>query len=183
MPLTTGSFTSTLEAATGSYEKTVVLDIRDYSAWRFSSGVTFPVTPELPRFRFSVYLELNDSLSGFSYEQFASPFGYDLRFVSNTTNEEIEYEIVKWDPAGQSSFWLKLPELNASTSIKALWGNQNALVQPGYSEGRSDLVQVQASGIWTERRMIWSKKSSSSFHAIPYNFETLRAPESSAPAT
>ena len=125
---------------------------------------------------FPVYLELNDSLSGFSYEQFASPFGYDLRFVSNTTNEEIEYEIVKWDPAGQSSFWLKLPELNGSTSIKALWGNQNALVQPGYSkDGR----------IWSKFRGVWHmdgtaddlvKESSSSFHAIPYNFETLRAP-------
>ena len=44
MPLTTGSFTSTLEASNqfGSYEKTFVLEIRDYSAWRFSSSVTFP---------------------------------------------------------------------------------------------------------------------------------------------
>ena len=96
--------------------------------------------------------------------------------MSNATNEELEYEIVKWDPDGQSSFWLKLPKLNGGTSIKALWGNQNALVQPGYSkDGR----------IWSKFRGVWHmdgtaddlvKESSSSFHAIPYNFETLRAP-------
>ena len=178
-PSATGSFTATLEASNqaGSYTKQVVFDIRDYSAWRFSSEIAFPgYTGSSQISDFPVYLEFNNSLSGFNYEQFSSPFGYDLRFVMVDGNEEIEYEVVSWNPGGISSFWLNLPRLDDNTTIKALWGNQNALVQPEYSkDGR----------IWNGYHGVWHmdgtaddlvKESKSSFHGTPNNFGTLREP-------
>ena len=76
IPTSTGAFTATLQTsnAAGSFSKQVVLDIRDFSAWKFSSEITFPGYSGASRITdFQVYVELNNSLSGFNYEQFASP--------------------------------------------------------------------------------------------------------------
>ena len=170
MPSTTGSFTPTLEASNqfGSFEKTVVLGVRDYSAWRFSSDATFPgYTGASEISDFPVYLELNDSISGFSYEQFASPFGYDLRFVSNTTNEEIEYEIVKWDPAGQSSFWLKLQNSTAALRSRPCGAIKTLLFYPSILSTVGFGQSSEAYGLWTELRMIWSKNQAVAFTPFP----------------
>ena len=50
---------------------------------------------------FPVLVELSSTnVSGFSYSQFASPTGADLRFTDSTGTNEIPYEIDEWNPSG-----------------------------------------------------------------------------------
>ena len=95
--------------------------------------LNFPVIPESTTLTdFPVYLELDTSISGFSYSQFASQLGHDLRFLTSDGKTELPYEPIKWDIDGTSSFWVLLDELDADTTVKAIWGNPNYSFQPGY---------------------------------------------------
>ncbi|MEC7401595.1 MAG: Ig domain-containing protein, partial [Verrucomicrobiota bacterium] len=134
-PSVLGDQVSVVEAtnSAGSLSKALTFQVRDFSGWPFDLNVTFggySGTSTLSEF--PVYLELNASIPGFSYEQFASPYGYDLRFLSSDGSNELFYEVVRWNPSGTSAFWVLLPELNASTTIRAVWGNPNATDLPSY---------------------------------------------------
>ena len=64
---------------------------------------------------FPVYLELNTSIPGFSYEQFASCHGHDLRFLTSDGKTELVYEPIEWNLNGTSSFWVLINEMDANT--------------------------------------------------------------------
>ena len=133
------------------------------------------VTVETLPCNFAFYLELNSSISGFSYEQFASPFGHDLRFLSADGSKGLKYEVVEWQPTGTSSFWVLIPELNASTSIQAVWGNKNQTRQPAYCiDGSVSGRNITGFGIWMRKTRILFVTPKSSFHATPTNFENLK---------
>jgi YVTN family beta-propeller protein len=75
---------------------------------------------------FPVLIELNpDELWGFSYVDFASDSGCDLRFVEGDSTTALAYEIESWDTNGTSKVWVRVPELTADTEILALWGNSS----------------------------------------------------------
>lgn len=55
--------------------------------------------------------------------------GTDLRFVDSDTLAELDYEIEKWDSAGNSYIWVKVPQIDASSSGDSIWmfyGNAGA---------------------------------------------------------
>lgn len=81
---------------------------------------------------FPVLIRLGTNLAGFAYDQFLSPGGADLRFVSDGTNE-LNYEIDTWNPEGDSYVWVQLPALSGSgTLISAYWGKAG-LDKPAYT--------------------------------------------------
>jgi hypothetical protein len=83
---------------------------------------------------FPVLVLLGTNLPGFSYNQFASPAGGDLRFTDATGTAPIAYEIDEWNTNGVSSVWVRVPVLaSSSDSIWAYWGNPGATNSPSYT--------------------------------------------------
>ena len=80
---------------------------------------------------FPLLVCLSTNLAGFSYRQFASPSGGDLRFADATGTNQLPHEIDEWDTNGTSSAWVSVPSLSAPTdSIWAYWGNPAATNPP-----------------------------------------------------
>ena len=73
---------------------------------------------------FPVLVTFSTSQTGFSYRQFASPTGGDLRFTDSSGTVPAFHEIDEWNTNGVSSVWVRVPVL-ASTNdfIWAYWGN------------------------------------------------------------
>ena len=78
---------------------------------------------------------------------------------------------MKWDPAGTSGFWVRIPELEAnSTNVTAIWGNANAVTQPAYCKDGS---------LWDTYHAVWHmdgddptviRESRGSLHGTATNF-------------
>ena len=79
---------------------------------------------------FPVLVKLGQT--GFSYSQFASANGTDLRFRDAARNE-LKYEIESWNPLGTSYVWVKVPALAKNTSIWAAWGSSKLATRPSYT--------------------------------------------------
>ena len=179
VPSVAGSFTARVEASnqSGTFSKDILFTVTDFSDWKYSSSISFPgYTGSSLLNDFPVYLELNSSLSGFSYDQFASPFGYDLRFLGNNGSEELYYEPVIWNKQGTSGFWVLLSAFDENSTVQAIWGNPNATQQPSYCN--NGIVWSNYNGVWhmDGTGLSTVKESRASAHATPYNFETLRVP-------
>ncbi len=83
---------------------------------------------------FPVLVTLGPSQPGFSYRQFASPTGGDLRFTDSSGTVPVFHEIDEWNTNGVSSVWVRLPVLaSASDFIWAYWGNPGATNPPSYA--------------------------------------------------
>jgi hypothetical protein len=83
---------------------------------------------------FPVLVTLGPSQPGFSYRQFASPTGGDLRFTDSSGTVPVFHEIDEWNTNGVSSIWVRLPMLaSASDFIWAYWGNPGATNPPPYT--------------------------------------------------
>lgn len=103
---------------------------------------------------FPVLVILGSHISGFSYAQFESEIAGDLRFISSTGTEMLNFEIESWDTNGQSFVWVQLPELVATnTSIWACWGNADATIPPAsttngstWSEGYVGVYHLNETG-------------------------------------
>src|SRR5581483_11544967 len=74
---------------------------------------------------FPALVRLGTNVPGFSYQQFASPTGGDLRFTDSSGTREIPHEIDEWnDASGASSVWVQVPSLSSTNDyIWAYWGN------------------------------------------------------------
>ena len=118
---TTGTYISSFETsnAAGSLTKQISFDIKDFRPWIYGSKINFSGFTENSKVTdFPVYVELNSSIPGFSYEQFASSYGHDLRFLTADGKTELAYEPIEWNPTGTSSFWVLLEQLDNNTSIR-----------------------------------------------------------------
>jgi len=83
---------------------------------------------------FPVAVKLNESLDGFSYDQFASLTGGDLRFVSSNRAVALNHEIEKWDRTGDSWVWVQVPRLSGTnTYFWAYWGDPARATAPAYT--------------------------------------------------
>ena len=87
---------------------------------------------EEPLTNFPFLLRFDAAISNFSYSQFASGAGYDLRF-SNTARRELNYEIEAWDPNGTSYVWVQIPVLTNGTALWATWGAAGNVERPDYT--------------------------------------------------
>jgi hypothetical protein len=93
--------------------------------------------PETLR-NFQVLVKLGTNIPGFSYAQFASAQGADLRFTDAGGTREIPYEINQWNPGGISTVWVQLPALSGTNDfIRAYWGNSSGVMAPAYSTNGS----------------------------------------------
>ena len=79
-----------------------------------------------------VLVKLSPSLSGFSYSQFVSPTGDDLRF-RDANYHELNYEIESWNPGGVSYVWVQVPSFAKNLSIWAGWGSPAYATKPTYT--------------------------------------------------
>jgi hypothetical protein len=96
--------------------------------------IGFPgYTPRDPLEDFPVPVRFTEALPGFSYSQMGSATGGDLRFADHTGTNALIHEIEKWNPAGESVVWVRVPELSGSTFIWAYWGNATETDPPAGS--------------------------------------------------
>src|SRR5262249_42738177 len=73
---------------------------------------------------FPVLVNLGTNLPGFSYRQFASPSGGDLRFADASGLTALPHEIDEWNTNGVSHIWVQVPSLSDTNDfIWAYWGN------------------------------------------------------------
>jgi hypothetical protein len=73
---------------------------------------------------FPVLVRLSTNLTGFNYSHFISTAGADLRFTDSSGTRIIPHEIDEWNPGGESTVWVQVPELSGTNStIWAYWGN------------------------------------------------------------
>lgn len=113
---------------------------------------------------FPALVNLGTNLPGFSYRQFASPTGGDLRFTDSGGVLLIPHEIDEWNTNGTSSVWVNVPALSATNnSIWAYWGNPAATNVPSYSTNGS---------AWPNYLIVYHLKQS----GFPYADSTLNYP-------
>ena len=88
---------------------------------------------------FPALVRLSTSISGFSYAEFASPTGGDLRFTDSSGTREIPYEVDQWDDSnGVSSVWVQVPQLSSTNNfIWAYWGDASATTPPAFTTNGS----------------------------------------------
>ncbi|MEM7391614.1 MAG: DUF2341 domain-containing protein, partial [Verrucomicrobiota bacterium] len=121
---------------------------------------------------FPALVVLNTNIAGFSYEDFRSTNGYDLRFTSGDRSEILPYEIESWDTNGHSHVWVQVPELTNNASIQAYWGgantNREAYTTNGatWSEGFEAVWHMSQTG-----GAIQLDSSGNGNHAIPVNYD------------
>ncbi|MBA4386696.1 MAG: hypothetical protein C0404_01875 [Verrucomicrobia bacterium] len=85
-----------------------------------------------PLTNFPVLVVLSNSVAGggFSYNQCASPYGWDLRFRNENESMELEYEVESWNPGGMSYIWIRIPVLTNHATIWANWGDSALAFAP-----------------------------------------------------
>ncbi len=114
---------------------------------------------------FPVLVALSTNLPGFSYKQFASANGTDLRFTAADGVTPLFHEIDEWNSNGTSYVWVRIPWL-ASTNdcIWAYWGNPAAT---------SPAPWTTNGAVWTGNfQLVWHLKES----GFPYADSTLAHP-------
>jgi hypothetical protein len=102
---------------------------------------------------FPALVVLNTNTPGFSYRQFASPTGGDLRFTDASGWLLIPHEIDEWNTNGSSFVWVNVPLLSGPTNfIWAYWGNPAAPSLPPSSTNGS---------VWSaNHELVWHLKES-----------------------
>jgi hypothetical protein len=113
---------NSLLASYGPVTLTKVLDQDAFtSAMKFFvSGYTRGTTLT----SFPLLVNFNTGITGFSYSQFASPVGNDLRFTDASGQILCPYEIDNWNTSGTSTVWVLVPSISSSSNyIVAYWGN------------------------------------------------------------
>ena len=111
--------------------------------------ITFPdYTSSSPLSQFPVLVTLTPGDSGFSYAQFASPSGGDLRFADSGGLTMLPYEINRWNPNGTSTVWVLAPTLAGTNNyIWAYWGN-SAATNPPASTTNGAVWQANYTAVW-----------------------------------
>ena len=99
-----------------------------------SMEITFSgYTRSTPLTNFPALVKLDPRTAGFSYGEFASADGADLRFTDSDGVTVINYEVEEWNTNGISSVWVQVPKLEGTgaDSVYAYWGNTNGLSWDG----------------------------------------------------
>jgi hypothetical protein len=92
-------------------------------ARRFESRITFTnYTRSEVLTNFPVLVVLGTNVPGFSYANFSSPTAGGLRFKSGDGATDLNFEIERWNPYGQSYVWVQVPRFTNNFSVLAQWG-------------------------------------------------------------
>jgi hypothetical protein len=92
-------------------------------AKRFQARISFPNYPRSEVLtNFPALVVLGTNVPGFSYASFSSPTAGDLRFKSGDGATDLNFEIERWNPYGQSYVWVQVPRFTNNCSVLAQWG-------------------------------------------------------------
>ena len=120
---------------------TMLLPLRTNAVDRYMMQITFAgytANETLTNFPALLVLANNMNDSSFAYNQLVSTNGYDLRFSPNSNETSyLNYEIEKWNSAGNSYVWVQVPALSSNSSIWAFWGNSTNTFLPAYTTNGS----------------------------------------------
>jgi hypothetical protein len=121
---------------------------KDFSKWKHRMKITFKGYDKEKILRnFPVLIILGPDISDFSYDQFASNDGGDIRF-GNEYGSELKFEIERWETNGNSYIWVQVPVIKDSNSyIWTYWGNSEETAMPEYTKNGSVWSEGYA-GIW-----------------------------------
>lgn len=72
---------------------------------------------------FPALVLLGPNVFAFDYGTFRAANGGDLRFLSSDGATELNYEVEKWNPAGNSAVWVQVPRFTNGCSVIARWGS------------------------------------------------------------
>ena len=113
---------------------------------------------------FPVLVNLSTNLPGFSYHQFASPSGSDLRFADESGYLPIPYEIDRWNTNGVSAVWVNVPSLSTTNDfVWAYWGDPLATNPPACTTNGAT---------WPNYDLVWHLEQP----GFPYADSTLNYP-------
>lgn len=141
-------FSATNSAGTSwAPEGTVFVTTRFRYAMQVSFG-GYSNAETLTNFPVMIVLSNNVGGSGFSYSQFASPSGKDLRFT-NVVSGPLNYEIDTWDTNGVSVLWVQVPLFASNANVWALWGDPDHAAAPLHVSrtGRHGIAHSEPYGI------------------------------------
>ena len=109
----------------------------DFLDWNYSLRVSFTNYGDRTALTgFPVLVRFDSNLADFAYCMFASSEGCDLRFTDAGTMAELPYEIEHWTTNGDSYVWVRIPVFTNNCSIRAWFGNPDALL-PDYATNGS----------------------------------------------
>jgi hypothetical protein len=114
---------------------------------------------------FPELVQLSPGRPGFSYHQFASDKGGDLRFTDAGGVQLIPHEVDEWNTNGVSMVWVRVPSLSPTNNwIWAYWGNPAETNPP----------------VWTTNGSVWTPTHELAWHlkesGFPYADSTLKHP-------
>jgi hypothetical protein len=96
---------------------------------------------------FPALMVLGTNIANFTYSQFQSPNGWDLRFAPSDESTNLNYEIERWNTNGSSLVWVQVPTISSSSDfIWAYWGN-GATQEQAYTTNGSTWDK-QFRGVW-----------------------------------
>ena len=91
-------------------------------SWHYSMRVGFPgYGGDTTLSNFPALITFAPGTPGFSYAQFASRDGHDLRFADDRGNR-LDHELVTWNTTGVSRAWVRVPAFETGVTIRAYWG-------------------------------------------------------------
>ena len=141
-------------SATSSVATLTVTPPFNPSAYAYRMRVAFPgYNRSQTLSNFPALVSLSPNLPGFSYQQFASATGGDLRFTDSSGLRAIPFEIDEWNTDGVSLVWVRVPQLSGTNaSVWAFWGNP-AAAQP--------LDSMTNGTVWSsDHLLVWHLKES-----------------------
>ncbi|HZV33074.1 MAG TPA: LamG-like jellyroll fold domain-containing protein, partial [Verrucomicrobiae bacterium] len=123
-------------APASSQFSTVSLNPPDY---RYRMKISFNgYTGRETLANFPAMVTLGTNLPGFSYSQFASSTGGDLRFTDSSGYGPLNFEVDEWNTTGTSIAWVQVPAfVGTNNYIWAYWGNPDATTPPASSTNGS----------------------------------------------
>lgn len=118
---------------------------------------------------FPVLVALQEGLAEFSFANFLSPYGDDLRFYTDQSQSvELNYEIDLWDTNGISYVWVQIPEFTRASSIWASWGNPAAAAKPSYTTSGA-VWSANYGAVWHMNQADLIDSSPNKNHGVAYN--------------
>ncbi|MGL1937298.1 MAG: DUF2341 domain-containing protein, partial [Fibrobacterales bacterium] len=128
-----------------------LLQTTHYETWNYNRTITLNTTVSGADVAgtvtdFPVLIRLTGS--DFTFGQ-ARTNGEDIRFTDATSGTALDYEIERWDNAGElAEIWVNVPSItgNSTTTIKMYWGQSDA---PSLSDGEAVFETSNSfSGVW-----------------------------------
>jgi len=154
-----------------SYGPAKLTKVLDQDA--FSSGTQFTISGYnrgSTLTNFPLLINLGTSITGFSYSQFASPVGNDLRFTDASGQILCSHEIDTWNTNGTSKVWVLVPSISSNSNyIVAYWGNPSLTNTASFTTNGST---------WTNLSTVLHLKEST----FPYADSTTLHPATSGTA-